>query len=354
MNLKIKKLVGAYSCTPLLKSPSISVSNWIFLGVIVLLITACSATAEQVIPTQRPTETATFTPSATNTPGRNATPTVRPTQRADATGGPSPTPLLGPTRTLAPNEPTATRVFNPNAARIEFFTSDVLSVAPGGEVTLYWSVRGVDSAVIYRIDADGSRSQVWNVPPDSSLPIRISSQDRGDLNFLLTVGEEDTYNEMALSLPIQCPIVWFFIPAPNDCPATEAEPSQITEQIFERGRALYIESRDIVYVLFNDGAEPTWLAFNNAFDPEIHPESEENFIPPPGFFQPLRQIGFLWRGNDTVRNRLGLGIEEANVFDGLLQTAPARQDREDLYVSSADTTVLHIVPGGTVWEVIAP
>ena len=319
------------------------------------VLSACSATAVQIIPTDLPTETASFTPSPTHTPARDVTPTRRPTNVArPAVGGVSPTPLLGSTRTPAPNEPTKTRVPNPNAARIEFFTSDVLAVEPGGTVTLFWSARNVDTAVIYRLNPDGSRQQVWNVPPDSSLNIQTRRSDRGQLTFLLTVGEAETYNETQLVIPIRCPIEWFFAPAPTECPAEEAIETTLIDQPFERGRMVYIAERNQIYVLFNDGNEPSWLSFNNLYNPAVHPESEESFVPPLGFFQPLRELGLLWRSNDTVRNRLGLGTSEAKTYQGFYQTAPASNQREDLFLTAGDNTIINIIPGGRLWQFISP
>lgn len=324
---------------------------WLLVGI----ASACSATAVQVIPTELPTSTATYTPSPTNTPARNVSPTVRPTEAASrSTGGPSPTPLIGPTRTQAPNQATPTRVLNPNAARIEFFTSDVLAIQPGGRVTLFWSARGVDGAVIYRLNRDGSRQQVWNVPPDSSLAVQTRGSDRGQLDFLLTVGEGETYNEARLMIPIRCPIAWFFSPPPDECPNEEAIQTNLITQPFERGRMVYIEETNLIYVLFNDSNNPAWLSFVNNFNPEVHPESEESFVPPAGYFQPLRQIGFLWRSNDTVRNRLGLGISEATTYLGFLQTAPASNERQNIFLTAADNTILNILPGGDQWQIITP
>lgn len=319
-----------------------------------VIASACSATAQQIIPTDLPTATASYTPSPTHTPARNVTPTRRPTQVAQVIDGASPTPLLGSTRTPAPDEPTSTRVSNPNAARIEFFTSDVLEVQPGGGVTLFWSARNVDSAVIYRLNPDETRQQVWNVPPDSSLNIQTRSSDRGQLSFMLAVGEAETYNEARLTIPIRCPIQWFFTPPPNECPAQEAVDTTIIEQPFERGRMVYIADRTQIFVLFNDGNDPAWLSFNSQYNPEIHPESEANFVPPPGLFQPLREIGFLWRSNETVRNRLGLGTSEAKNFQGFYQTAPSSNEREDLYLTAGDNTILNIIPGGQVWQFVSP
>lgn len=318
------------------------------------ILSACSATAVQIIPTDLPTATATYTPSPTNTPARNVTPTLRPTSVAQSLSGSSPTPLLGATRTPAADVATETRVPNPNAARIEFFTSDVLEVQPGGEVNLFWSARNVDAAVVYRINPDGSRQQVWNVPPDSSLNIRTRSSDRGQLTFLLAVGESETYNESRLVIPIRCPIEWFFSPPPNECPAQEAVETNLIEQPFERGRMVHIGDRAQIYVLFNDGNDPSWLSFNSVYDPNVHSESEAGFVPPAGFFQPLRELGLLWRSNETVRNRLGLGTTEAKTYLGFYQTAPATNEREDLFLTAGDNNIINIIPGGDIWQFVSP
>jgi hypothetical protein len=324
------------------------------LGVcLVNLLGACQATATQIIPTPLPTITQTFTPSPSRTPARNITPTPRPTQ-AVMVGMVSPTPLLGPTRTSAPSAfatPTP-RNLNPNAPRIEFFTSDPLSVEPGKVVTLYWSARGVDNAVIYRLDENGARTQVYNVAPDDSLAIQTRQRDRGELRFVLAIGANDTYIEQPLIIPLQCPVVWFFVPSPTECPSTAPEETQLFDQSFERGRMIYVASRNVIYVLFNDGAQPAWLSFENRYDPAIHPERDPNA--PPDFIQPLRQLGYLWRGTETVRNRLGLGLADEIVFDGFIQSAPISNGVESVYVSGADGTVLNMVPDGSTWLIIRP
>ncbi|MCA9912610.1 MAG: hypothetical protein KC496_04660, partial [Anaerolineae bacterium] len=105
----------------------------LLLVLLAFALSACEATANYVIPTEPPTVTETYTPSPSRTPGSDM-PTRQPTQvvvQAQVTGGPTPTPLFGATRTPVPEDfPTATRPFDPNAPRIEFFTSDPLSVQP--------------------------------------------------------------------------------------------------------------------------------------------------------------------------------------------------------------------------------
>jgi hypothetical protein len=319
------------------------------------LLTACGANVAQVIPTNRPTITPTATETPTRTPGFNVSPTFAPTRTpASVAGGPSPTSIFGPTSTPADAEPTPTRVRNPNAPRIEFFTSDTLAVAPGDLVTLYWSSRGVNGVVLYRLDESGTRNQLWNVGPDGSLTVATRRSDRGQVVFVLSVGDGEQNVEQELVIPLSCPDPWFFLPAPETCPNGAGEATALLEERFERGRMIYVENNDRVYTLFNDGRTPAWIAFENRYNQERDPESEPSFVPPPPLVQPLRILGFVWRGNDVVRNRLGLGLEPEFAYEGFIQTAIAPDGAESLYINSADGTVLQLLPGGDSWQIITP
>ena len=323
--------------------------------IIILLwgvLVACSPTVQQVLPTARPTLTltATITPSQTLSAGL-ATPTTTPTRPPmTATGGPSPTALLGATST--PNQSfTPTRPANPNAARIEFFTADAPAVFPGSDITLYWSTRGASSATIYRLDPQGERNQLWNVQADGNLKISTRAADRGVLEFLLNVGEGTNRAEQRLIIPLTCPINWFFVPAPTECPNTEPLEVELIEQPFARGRMVYVGNRNEVFALHNDGAEPAWVVFQNRYNPEIHPEKDPNFPDPIGFFQPRGILGFVWRSRDITRSRLGLGTEEETPYSGFIQTASVGES-ESLYLSSRDGTVLKLLPNGEAWQII--
>lgn len=332
----------------------VSYRVWVLMLTIGLLMGACAPTAPQVVPTERPTITPTFTPTATRTRApRDASPTPTLTQApASPTGGPSPTSLLGATAT--PNRAvTSTPVRSANAPRIEFFTSDVQAVAPGSSVSLFWSTRGATGATIYRLDPSGARNQLWNVPPDGNLTVSTRQSDRGTVDFLIAVGDGPDRIEQGLSLPLSCPVSWFFSPPPADCPNAEPIETAIIEQPFQRGRMLYVESSDEIYALFNDGFDPAWVAFQNRYNPVIHAESEPNFAPPPGLLQPLRILGFVWRGNDRTRSRLGLATQQEFAYDGFVQTSPARGgDGNNLYISSSDGTVVQLLPAGESWQLI--
>lgn len=337
-----------------LHRPRTLVSALLLVGTL-LFAAGCGATAVQVIPTARPTATATATDAPTRTPARDVTPTALPTlPDMTATGGPSPTPLFGAASTQVIALPTdAGGSLNPNAPRIEFFTADRAAVAPGGTVTLYWSTRGARDAVIYRV-VRGVRNQVWNVGPDGSLPVTTSRNDRGTADFVLSVGEGSLYTEQALSVPLACPDVWFFTPSPEACPTAPAQETQLIEEPFERGRLIYVTASNQIYALFNDGSAPAWLVLENRYDPAVHPEADENFAPPPGYYQPVRRLGFVWRGNDTVRNRLGLAIQPEASYDGFSQSSATTDGDQTIYFSSTDGTVLQLLPQGEAWQIITP
>jgi hypothetical protein len=252
----------------------------------------------------------------------------------------------------------ATLVNNPNAPRIEFFTADSVSASPGGEVTLFWSTRNVERAVIYRLDQNGQRTLTYNIPPDGSETVSIRSGERGKVDFVIVVGEGSQQVEQTISIPILCPIVWFFQPPPEECPSGEAQPSSVVEQAFERGRMIYLSENNRVYALFNDGNTPAWIDFNNLYDPNIHPERDETFelaIAGTGLYQPLGRLGFVWRGNDTVRNRLGVGTTPEATFEGFVQRAPTRGGSSDsVYITSSTGTVIQLLPNGASWQIITP
>lgn len=327
-----------------------------------MLTAGCGAAALPIVPTALPTATPTLTPPPPGAATQTAVallPTATRTPDPAAitpTGGPSPTPLFGATR---PADAAAT--LNPvdlsGAPRIEFFTSDAAAIAPGSDVTLFWSTRGASSAVIYRIQA-GARNQLWNVGPDGSLTVQTRRSERGMVDFELTVGDGAQETSRRLSIPLACPDTWFFQPAPADCPATPPEEITLIEQPFERGRMLAVSSSNTVYVLFNDGFAPAWTAFENRYDPAVDPEFDPSFPNPPGLYQPVRALGFVWRGRDSVRNRLGLGVQPETTYTGFVQAAGTTTTGDTstavLYATSADGTVIQLLPEGTVWQIIEP
>ena len=325
-----------------------------------LVLAACEPGAVPVIPTERPTASPTIESSATATPDATEAPTSTPT--AAVTGGPTPTSLLGPTRTPDMTAQfQATRPANPNAPYIEFFRASPATANPGGSFDLFWSSRNVPQAVIYRLDAAGQRTLVYNVEPFGRQSITLGARERVQVVYELVIGEGANEVTQRLIVPLACPIAWFFSPAPDSCPIGDAEPTNIVEQTFERGRMLYIASENRIYVLYNDGTTPAWSSHEDRYRPGVDPERDENFdraFAGTGFVQPVGRLGFLWRGLDSVRNRLGSGTAPELSFEGFYQEAPTRDPafagRNDAFITSSDGTVIQLLPAGSQWQIMTP
>jgi hypothetical protein len=318
-------------------------------------LVGCAAATHQVVPTPRPTDSPTDTPSPTATLDATPTDATMVAQQATlAAGGATATPLFGSTSTPAPGQPTPTRVFNPNAPRVEFFQASG-PVEPGGLITLLWSTRNVERAVIYQLNHAGERDRTWNVNPSGRQGVRTNTSDRGQIDFVMVIGTGEQQVEQRLTVPLICTVSWFFSPPPQECADGEASEIFLIEQRFERGRLVYIGgSENRIYALFNDGQSPAWIRFDDQYNPETHPEFDAAFQPPPGLYQPIARFGFLWRGNDVVRNRLGLGTEPELGFQGVIQRSRLLDGTSALYLTSPDGTVLQILGTGGSWQIITP
>lgn len=332
-----------------------------FLSILLLMtLAACEAASAPLIPTERPTTTPTLEIPATSTPAATSTPEATPTPAV--TGGPSPTPLLGPTRTPDTDiQPLVTRPANPNAPYIEFFRALPQAANPGGRFDLFWSSRNVSQAVIYRLDAAGQRTLVYNVSAFGRQTITLSERERVQVAYELVIGDGENEVVQRLVVPLACPIAWFFAPTPDSCPVRIADAVSIVEQTFERGRMIYVASENRIYALYNDGRTPAWASYTDQYRPDIHPERDENFdraLAGTNFVQPVGRLGYLWRGLDMVRTRLGNGTAPEISFEGYFQEAPTRDTdnagRNDIFLSSGEGTILQLIPSGGQWQILTP
>ena len=319
----------------------------------VTLATACGAVAEPVLPTMRPTYTSSPEPSATPTRIFNASPTPTPVRAAVSTAGPSPTPLIGTVSTRPPRTLTATQAaILPGALQIEYFTTNTSSVRPGDTLTLFWSVKGIDKAIIYRLDANGKRGQLWNVGRSGSLDVNTRPDDREVVQFLLTIGDDNAHLEQSLAVPVKCSEQWFFEPQPEGCAPGEATVTTQVEQTFERGLMIWVQAQNRIYVLFNDGLRPAWTYYPDEFR-DGQPQDDPSISPPPGLSQPIRGFGLVWRSHPPVRARLGWATASEAPFDGALQ-GDATVEGGVMYLRARNGNILALSDRGTAWKLITP
>lgn len=84
----------------------------------------------------------------------------------------------------------------------------------------------------------------------------------------------------------------------------------VAEQVFERGRMFYIQPVDRIWVLY-EGRNPEtgpWEVYMDTWE-EGDMEFDESIEAPDGLVQPIRGFGKLWRENETIRQRLGWGLD---------------------------------------------
>ena len=328
--------------------------GWFVVGL--LLLNACGGNAQPAIVTLAPSATSTARPTLTQTHAAGfswVTATSIPTALPlSATPGPSPTSPLAPTLSPAPATLTATRVPTRAGLSVEYFTTDAESARPGDTVTLFWSVRGANTARIYRLDADGERiAPGWDVRASGKLTVRTRPQDREVARFVLEAHVGEAQVEQMLLIPLQCPEAWFFDPAPETCPAESPQASLEAEQTFERGRMVWVQAQDRIYVIFEDGRSPEWARYPDNFE-EGDPERDDAIVPPPGLLQPIRGFGLVWRSNARVQERLGWATSPEVAFDGMFQVDSPEPSVATLYLRTRDGGILALDAQTQTWKML--
>lgn len=326
----------------------------LLLGIAVIL-TACGGNMQPLIVTAVPSvpPSATITPAPTVLAGvvyntSTPVPTRMPTT---PTPGPSPTPLIAPTASPMPATLTATRAPTRIGLSIEYFTTDSEFVTPGQNVTLFWSTRGAQAARIFRVNDEGERIFQWDVNTSGRLTIATRASDREVARFTLEAQAGESVIEQPLLIPLRCPEVWFFEPSPDSCPAAPYQFSQQAEQTFERGRMIWVQAQDRIYVIFEDGLAPQWAQYSDEFA-EGDQERDDTLIAPPGLDQPIRGFGVIWRTIPRVRERLGWANGPEIAFEGMIQADSVEPSVATQYLRMREGGILALNARTTEWDII--
>ncbi len=322
---------------------------------IALLVGACAPTIDQVLPTAQssPTPSPVIFPLDSPTSAPNSGSNLTPFAAASLTSGPSPTPLLG----IAPPSArfTATpqpQVTLPGVLRIEYFVADPPVVRPGDAITFYWSVKGTERATISRLNAVGERKESWEVAASGQRQIPTRAADQGEVQFVLSVGSPPNRIERRLTVSLGCETRWFFEPQPPSCPSGPPMTSASAQQLFQRGQMIWLGEQQRIYVLYQDGKNPSWAPYPDEFK-DGQPESDPAFTPPSGLLQPIRGFGLLWRGRKDVRDRLGWAIQQEQSYTGQFQ-GDATVEGGVMYIRARDGSVLELGSKGATWKPLRP
>lgn len=334
--------------------------RWVVLCISSVLLAACGANAEPqvvLLPTTSPTTinqftlTPTFLPTVVIPPTITLAPTATPIPVT--AGGASPTSPLRPTFTPAPATETATRLPTQIGLEIEYFITNTSDPASSETITLFWRINGAREGRIFRLDAEDNRTQVWDVPSEGRLTVSTRSEDTpGELaRFLLQAEVNESVAEQILEIPLGCPFIWFFLPAPEGCPSGPPVPSFQVEQRFDSGMMIWLESRDAIFVMFNDGEVPAWFSVPDNFQ-DGDPERDDSLSPPPDRLQPIRGFGLVWRESPNVRERLGWALASELGYDGIIQVSAGGTESEVVQLRLQDGSILALEAGGEGWAIL--
>jgi len=149
-----------------------------------------------------------------------------------------------------------------------------------------------------------------------------------------------------VSVDWPCKYVYFFAPAPPNCPFYKAAYTPAAEQEFQHGRALWFEDVEMpdtsikrpILVLYKEG---NWARYQDTWT-EGQPESDPKLVPPEGFLQPLRGFGKLWRENADVRAKLGWALTTEQGYEGVWQMQALESIPQVFYIRTIDNQVLEL------------
>ncbi|MFP4323252.1 MAG: LysM peptidoglycan-binding domain-containing protein [Anaerolineales bacterium] len=261
---------------------------WLIFGILTILASACSLTAQDE-ETDNPTEAPTLVPAtafATQTPFLTATP------RATATIAPTAVPPCTP-RTDWPG------VYTVQAGDTLF------SIAQATNTTVNQLAQGN----CINNPNDIVVGQTLRLPQAIAPPVGNGNPPPNNTDQVP---------------PATCSFEYFFVfnrdINETRCPSSAPVVSNAAGQDFEGGRALWYQAAGVynsptIYVIYNDG---TWESYPDEWDASL-PFDDPSIQPPAERFQPVAGIGYLWRTNETVRERLGWAYEPEQPFTGRRQ-----------------------------------
>jgi hypothetical protein len=98
--------------------------------------------------------------------------------------------------------------------------------------------------------------------------------------------------------------------------ATEPEKGVwMAEEFFQGGSMYWRHDMERIYVLYRNG---TWTSFPNTWTVGM-PEFDPAIFAPPGYYQPIRGFGKVWREQGAVRTGLGWATTQERGFFGSVQ-----------------------------------
>lgn len=232
------------------------------------------------------------------------------------------------------------------------FQANVDIATPGDSIVLQWKSINATKATLYHLLPTLQFGQFWQVTPNGTFHYDINIYEHNVTRFALFVANDAGETHSAtVEITLNCLDEWFFDNPPDICPAAAALISPAAEQHFEHGVMIWVAEEDRIYVLFDDEVfSPKWTAFADEWDVG-EPIEDPSIVPPPGFYEPERGFGLVWREQPTIRDRLGWAVAPEVGFETAVQrTSYSRYN--DTYILAQDGNLWRLFPEHSDWEKI--
>jgi hypothetical protein len=229
-----------------------------------------------------------------------------------------------------------------------FEISQLQDTEAGKRITFQWLAEGV-TARLY----SGTKERLqdwWVVPLSGTLTVDALGTVYKDPKFTLVVSDSDDWfsestrtDEASVQIEWACEHGYFFSPAPERCPLGPVVATWAAEQLFERGRMIWLDTEGAIYVFYDVDANDSTVVerFDDSWAPgEL--ESDPTIVAPAGLYQPVRGFGQVWR-EEQVRGRLGWALAPEQGFETLLQ----HEHHEGS--SSGAPSYLQTIDGRVIW-----
>ncbi len=290
-------------------------------------------------PTPAPTLTALIAPTLQNPPPAQLTfaplPTATPLPPSAVTPFPASTPI-------SPSVPIS----------IVSFAASPAEIRPGETATLRWEVIAAE-AIIWQLDAVGRLSVSYTVPISGTLVVTAPAELQNRVDFILFASSGQSSAQAFVSVKIGCLDVWFFPNPPAECPASPPHYTAMQAEHFERGLMMWTDWNRAIYILYTDNLSPRWEARPDEWR-EGMPLADPALAPPPGYYQPVRGFGLVWRDEQApagarAGERLGWATDEEFAVGGAAFQCDSQPKYSRCYIAGPNNVVYALEPEGAGW-----
>ncbi len=88
--------------------------------------------------------------------------------------------------------------------------------------------------------------------------------------------------------------------------------------MFEHGVMIWDSSEDYILILFELPSDPAWQIRRDSYVAGM-PVEDPTIVPPPGFLEPERGFGLVWRNEVSIRDQLGWATAPEQGYTGYVQ-----------------------------------